>query len=164
MLGGYSNTVSVVKYGFEVDIEAIVKHISTTTKIKTNSSTKDPTKLAKDLLTQLDPSENAPYYNVLENIASSNLLTYIFNSILRVRIPKFTYFNFNQYLQMPGVMSINGLFSRIQGRNTQPLDQPIVEILNSVSVDYDNLINAQSDNERGIEIKKAENALNKELN
>ena len=33
LLGGYSNTISVVKYGFEIDREAIIKHISTTTKI-----------------------------------------------------------------------------------------------------------------------------------
>ena len=44
------------------------------------------------------------------------------------------------------------------------MDQPIVEILKSAGVNYDILINTQSDNERGIEIKKAQNALNKELN
>ena len=160
--GGYSNTVSVVQYGFEVDIEAIVKHISSTTEIKTNLSMKDPTKLAKDLLTKLDSSENEHYYHLLERITSSNLRDYIYISILSARIPKFAYFH--QYPQIRGVMSINGLFSRIRERQTQPLDQPIVEILKSARVNYDVLINAQSDNERGIEIKKAQNALNKELN
>ena len=160
---GYSDPVpSVVKYSFEVDPDAVIKHISTTTKIKTNPRAKDSTKLAKELLTQLDPSENAPYYNVLENIASSNLRDYIFSSVLRARIPRFIYLY--QYPRMPGVISINSLFDRIKERQTQPLDQPIVEILKSARVNYDVLINAQSDNERGIEIKKAENALNKELN
>ena len=159
---GYSDTISVVKYGFEVDLEAIIKHISATTKIKANSSMKDPTKLAKELLTKSNPSENAPYYNILENIASSNLLDYIFSSLLRARIPKFIYLD--QYPQMSGVIEISGLFSRIQESKTTPVDQPIVEILNLAKVNYDVLINAQNDNERGIEIKKAENALNKELN
>ena len=160
--GGYSNTGSVVKYGFEVDLEAIIKHISTTTEIKTNSSMKDSTKLAKDLLAKLDSSENEHYYHILENIASSKLRDYIYDSILSARIPKFTYFN--QYPQMQGVMSINSLFNRIKEGQTQPVEQPIVEILNLAKVNYDVLINAQSDNERGIEIKKAENAVNKELN
>ena len=160
--GGYSNTGSVVKYGFEVDLEAIIKHISTTTEIKTNSSMKDSTKLAKDLLAKLDSSENEHYYHILENIASSKLRDYIYDSILSARIPKFTYFN--QYPQMQGVMSINSLFNRIKERQTQPVEQPIVKILKSARVNYDVLINAQSDNDRGIEIKKAENAVNKELN
>ena len=160
---GYSDTVpSVVKNGFEVDLDAIIKHISTTTKIKTNPSMKDSTKLAKDLLTQLDPSENAPYYNVLENIASSNLLTYIFNSILHARVPKFIHLY--QYPEMPGVMSINALSQRINNRQTQPVEQPIVKILESAGIDYNVLINPERDNDRGIEIKKAVNALNKELN
>ena len=160
---GYSDTVpSVVKYGFEVDLDAIIKHISTATEIKTNPSVKNPTKLAKDLLTQLDPSENAPYYNILENVASSNLRDYIYVSILSARIPKFIYFN--QYPQMHGVTGINGLFDHIKNNQTPPVEQPIVKILSLAGVNYDVLINAQSDNARGIEIKKAENALNKELN
>ncbi len=159
---GYSNIGSVVKYGFEVDLEAIIKHISTTTEIKTNSSMKDSTKLARDLLAKLDSSENEHYYHILENIASSNLRDYIYISILSARIPKFTYFN--QYPQMQGVMSINELFNRIKERQTQPVEQPIVKILKSARVNYDVLINAQSDNDRGVEIKKAENAVNKELN
>lgn len=164
LLGGYSNAVSVSKYSFEVDIEAIIKYISTTAGIKTNSSMKDSTKLAKDLLTKLDSSENDHYYYILENIASSNLLNYIYNSVLGARIPKFIYFINNQYLQMRGVININSLFAGIQERNTQPLDQPIVRILKSARVNYDNLINTGDDNVRGIEIQKAENAVNKELN
>ena len=123
---------------------------------------KDSTKLARDLLAKLDSSENEHYYHILENIASSNLRDYIYISILSARIPKFTYFN--QYPQMQGVMSINELFNRIKERQTQPVEQPIVKILKSARVNYDVLINAQSDNERGIEIKKAANAVNKELN
>ena len=113
LLGGYSNAVSVSKYSFEVDLETIIKHISTTTKIETNPSMKDSTKLAKEFLTKLDPSENAPYYNILENIASSNLLNYIYSSILSARIPKFIYFN--QYLQMRGVININVLLYSYTG-------------------------------------------------
>ena len=159
---GYSNTIKVVRYGFEVDTDAIISHISTEANIKLNPSITDPTKIAKDLLTQLDPSENAPYYNVLENIESSNLRDYIFSSILRARIPQFIYFH--QYPEMRGVMSINGLFDSIKNNQTPPVEQPIVKILSLAGVNYDVLINAQSDNARGIEIKKAENALNKELN
>ena len=164
LLGGYSNTISAVKYGFEIDREAIIKHISTTTKIKTNSSMKDSTKLAKDLLTKLESSENDHYYRILENIGSSNILNYIYKSILSARIPKFIYFDQSKYPQMRGVIEISGLFSRIQEGTITPVDQPIVEILKSAGVNYDVLINTQSDNERGIEIKKAQNAVNKELN
>ncbi len=162
---GYSDNVpSVVKYDFEVDLDAIIKKISAATKIKANSSVKDPTKLTKDLLTKLDSSENDHYYRILEQIASSNLRDYIFASILRARIPKFIYFDQYKYPQMSGVIEISGLFSRIQEGKTSPVDQPIVEILNLAKVNYDVLISAQSDNERGIEIKKAVNAVNKELN
>ena len=160
---GYSDPEpSVVKYGFEVDLDTVIKHISTTTEIKTNPSMKDPTKLAKDLLANLDSSENDHYHRILEQMASSDLRTYIFSSILRARIPRFIYFH--QYPQMHGVMNINSLFDRIKNNQTQPVEQPIVKILSLAKVNYDVLINAQNDNARGIEIKKAENALNKELN
>ena len=163
LLGGYANTISAVKYGFEIDQEAIIKHISTTTKIKTNSSMKDSTKVAKDLLTKLESSENDHYYRILENIGSSNILNYIYMSILSARIPKFIYFDQSKYPQMRGVIEISGLFSRIQNGTISAIDQPIVDILKSAGVNYDVLINTQSDNERGIEIKKAQNAVNKEL-
>ena len=61
-------------------------------------------------------------------------------------------------------MSINDLFQRINNGQTQPVEQPIVKILESVGIDYNVLINPERDNDRGIEIKKAVNALNKELN
>ena len=160
---GYSADMpSVVKYDFDVDLDAIIKKISTTTKIKANPSVKDPTKLANDLLTQLDSSENDHYYRILEQITSSDIRVYIFSSILHERIPQFIYLD--QYPQMRGVMSINGLSDSIKNNQIQPVEEPIVKILSLAGVNYDVLINAQSDNEHGIEIKKAQNALNKELN
>ena len=161
-LGGYSNTVSVVKYGFDLDLDAIIKHISTTTDIKTSSSMKDPTKLAKDLLSKVDFAENTHYYGILEYIASSNLLDHLYHSILHARTPQFIYFD--EYPLMPGVMDINELSDRIKNDQIQPLDQPIVKILEAARVNYDVLIEGQNDNERGIEIKKTENAINKALN
>ena len=162
MSSGYLNNIKVVRYGFEVDLEAIIKHISTTTKIKTNPSVKDPTKLAKDLLTQLDPSENAPYYNVLENIALSNLRDYIFSSILRARIPEFIYFD--EYHQMNSVVNMNQLFNDMQNGSPQPSDQPIADILKSANVNSDHIINPERDNDYGIAIQTAKSAIDTVLN
>ena len=162
--GGYSNTVSVVQYGFEVDLDAIIKHISTTTGIKTNTSMRASPKVAQDLHDQLDPSDSeANHYRlILEYIASSTLRDNIFNSVLRARIPKFIHIF--EYPLMNDVIEISGLFSRIQEGQTTPEEQPIVEILKSAEVNYEVLLNAPRDNERGIEIKKAQNAVDKELN
>ena len=162
LLGGYSNARSVSKYGFEVDIDGIIKHISTTTGIKINPSMKDSTKIAKDLLPKLDSLPTNDYYEILEQIVESNLRDYIFDRILHARIPKFIHIF--EYPLMNGVIGINGLFSRIQEGQTTPEDQPIVEILKSVGVNYEVLLNAPGDNERGIEIKKALKAVDKELN
>ena len=162
LLGGYSNARSVSKYGFEVDIDGIIKHISTTTGIKINPSMKDSTKIAKDLLPKLDSLPTNDYYEILEQIVESNLRDYIFDRILRERVPKFIYSD--QYPLMNGVIEISGLFSRIQEGQTTPEEQPIVEILNSAGVNYEVVLNAPSDNERGIEIIKAQNAVDKELN
>ena len=160
---GYSNNnIKVVKYGFEVDLEAIISHISANAKIKLNSSMTDPTKIAKDLLAKLDPSENQPHYSILEALESSNLRDLIYNSILSPRIPKLIYFH--EYHQMSSVVNINQLFNNMQGGQTQPSDQPIVEILKSANVNYDHIINPERDNDYGIAIRKAESAIDKVLN
>ena len=159
---GYSGNVSVVKYGFEVDLDAIIKHISTTIEIKTNPSVKDPTKLAKDLLTTLDPSENAPYYHILENIASSNLRDYILSSILRARIPKFIYFD--EYHPINSVVNMNRLFDDMKNGSTQPSDQPIASILKSTNVNSNHIIDPERDNDYGIAIRKAKSAIDTVLN
>ena len=161
LLGGYSNAISVSNYGFEVDIKAIIKHISTQTGIRITPSTRALLKVAHDLQSQLDTSKYEEYFLILEQIVSSNLRDYIFDSILRARIPKFIHIF--EYRLMNDVFEINGLFSRIQEGTTLPEEQPIVEILNSAGMNFQVLLQPQSQNALGIEIKKAEKAVNKEL-
>ena len=75
---GYENGIRVVKYGFDVDEDAIIKHISTDAEIKLNPSIIHPSKIAKDFLAQLNLSEGDPHYRILEAVASSNLKDYIY--------------------------------------------------------------------------------------
>ena len=106
---GYSNTIKVVRYGFEVDTDAIISHISTEANIKLNPSITHPTKIAKDLLAKLDPSENEPHYSILGALESTNLKDLIYNSVLSPRIPKFIYFH--EYSQINSVVNVNQLFN-----------------------------------------------------
>ena len=156
----YENAIKVVKYGFEVDTDAIVRHISADAGIKPNPSMTDPTKRAKDLLAQF--SEGEPRYRILEAVASSNPKNYIYNSILLPRIPKFIYFD--KYPQMSSVVNIDQLFNYIKSGNIQPSDQPIADILKSAEVNYDHIINSERDNDYGIAIRKAGNAIDNALN
>ncbi|MYK20127.1 AAA family ATPase, partial [Candidatus Poribacteria bacterium] len=160
---GYSNTIKVVKYGFEVDTDAIISHVSTEANVKKlNPSITDPTKIAKEFLAELDPSENQPHYSILEALASSNLRDLIYNSILSPKIPKFIYSD--EYHQMSSVVNINQLFGNMQGNQTQPADQPIAEILKSAEVNFNHIINSERDNDYGIAIRKAKSAIDKVLN
>ena len=159
---GYSNTIKVVKYGFEVDTDAIISHISTEANIKLNPSITDPTKIAKDLLAKLDPSENQPHYSILEALESTNLKDHIYHSILFPRIPKFIYSD--EYHPMSSVVNINGLFNNMQNGNTPPSDQPIAEILNSAGVNFNHIIDPTRDNDYGIETQKAKSAIDKVFN
>ena len=159
---GYSNSIRVVRYGFEVDTEAIISHISANAKIKLNPSMTDPTKRAKDLLAKLDLSENEPHYHILNALESTNLKDVIYNSILSPRIPKFIYFD--EYQQMSSIVNINQLFKNIQSGNTPPSNQPIAEILKSVGVNLNHIINPERDNDYGIAIRKATSAIDKVLN
>ena len=157
---GYSNNMKVVRYGFEVDTDAIIRHISDNAKL--NSRITDPTKIAKDLLTKLDLSENDPHYIILRALESSNLKDVIYRSILSSRIPKFIYFH--QYQQMNSVVNMNQLFNSMQKGQTQPSDQPIAKTLNSAAVNFNHIINPERDNDYGIAVRKAESAVNKVLN
>ena len=159
---GYSNTIKVVRYGFEVDTDAIISHISTEANIKLNPSITDPTKIAKDLLAELDRSENELHYHILEALESTKLKDLIYNSILSRRIPKFIYLH--EYQLINSVVNINGLFNNMQGGNTPPSDQPITEILKSARVNFNHIINPERDNDYGIAIRNAESAIDKVLN
>ena len=160
---GYSNNnIKVVKYGFEVDIEAIISHISTNAKIKLNPSMTDPTKRAKDLLAKLDPPEAEPHYSILKALESSNLRDVIYNSILRPRIPKFIYFH--EYRPMSSVVNINQLFNSMKDNSTPPSDQPIADILKSAEVNSNHITAPERDNDYGIAIRKATSAIDTVLN
>ena len=150
---GYSNTIKVVRYGFEVDTDAIISHISTEANIKLNPSITDPTKIAKDLLAELDRSENELHYHILEALESTKLKDLIYNSNLSRRIPKFICFH--EYQLINSVVNINGLFNNMQGGDTPPSDQPITEILKSARVNFNHIINPERDNDYGIAIRKA---------
>ena len=160
---GYSNNnIKVVRYGFEVDLEAIIDHISANAKVKLSPSMTDPTKIAKDLLAKLDLSEDEPHYVILKALESSNLKDVIYRSILSPRIPKFIYFH--EYQQMSSVVNMNGLFNSMKGGNTPPSDQPIADILKSAKVNSNHITDPERDNDYGIAIRKATSAINTVLN
>ena len=157
----YRNNLRVVKYGFDVDVDAIINHISADAGIKPNPSMTDPTKRAKDLLDQLALSEDAPHHRILEAVADSNPRDLIYNFTLYPRIPKFIYVY--EYIQMKGVVNIIELLNNMREDKTQPSDQPILDILSSAGVNYSQIVSSSRDL-RGIEIIKAEVAIDKALN
>ena len=159
---GYSNTIKVVRYGFEIDTDAIISHISTEANIKLNPSITDPTKIAKDLLAKLDFSENDPRYTILKALNLSNLKDIIHNSILSPRIPKFIYIY--EYQRINSIVNMNQLFNGIQNGQTQPSDQPIADILKSARVNLNHIINPATDNEYGIAVRTAEFSIDTVLN
>ena len=147
----YSNNISVIRYGFKVDAKTIIDHILDTTKIKISPNMKDETKIAKHILDKLDPSGYAPeeydYYNslytrfnnVLEEIKSSNLLDFIYNSILLPRIPKFIYSD--KYHQMKGLVNLQGLIDRDARGILEDSDKPFIALLNQANLSLQDLQN-----------------------
>ena len=158
----YSNAIKVVRYGFDVDVDAIISHLSADAGIKPNPSMTDPTERAKNLLDQLTLSENEQRYRMLEAVASSNVQELIYNSILYPRIPKFIYFD--EYPQMNSVVNITELINSIADENIRPSDQPILDILSSADVNYSQIIRPSTANAQGIEIRKATSIIDKVLN
>ena len=159
---GYSNAIKVVRYGFDVDVDAIISHISADAGIKLNPSITDQTKKAKEFLAQLDLSGDEPRYRILEAVASSSVKDLIYNSILYPRIPKFIYFD--EYPQMNSVVNITQLINSMADDNIRPSDQPILDILSSAEVNYSEIIKPSSANDQGIEIRKATSAIDQVLN
>ena len=158
----YLNNLRVVRYGFDVDEDAIIKHISADAEIKLNPSIIHPSKLAKDLLAQLNPPEDHPHYRILEAVASSNVRDLIYHSILSPGIPKFIYFD--EYPEMSSVVDIHQLSNYIKDGKIQRSDQPIMDILKSADVNYSQMTNTSNPNDQGIQIRWAENAIDKVLN
>ena len=159
---GYSTAIKVVRYGFDVDVDAIISHISANAKVKLSSSMTDPTKRSKELLAQLDLSEDEQHYRILEAVASSNVRDLIYNSILYPRIPKFIYLD--EYPQMNSVVNITQLINSMADDNIRPSDQPILDILSSAEVNYSEIIKPSRASDQGIEIRKATSAIDQVLN
>ena len=87
----YTNSMSVVRYGFDINAEVVINHIANTAKIKPKADLTDEIKLATDLLSKLDESKYPEFNYILQNIASSTLRDFIYDSVLFSRIPRFIY-------------------------------------------------------------------------
>ena len=74
----------------------------------------------------------------LQEISEQGVSGFIYNSILRDRIPKFLYFD--QYYQMKGQDNLNALRYRQESKNLENSDHPLLGLINLAGLNLEELV------------------------
>ena len=155
---GYNYT-STIASDLDVDIDAILKHISTKINIDIPSDIEDRAETANYLIESIDKSKNdkipSQYKQILLNIDGANLSNFIFNTVLKNRLPKFIYIE--KYYQMKGEENLNDLLSRQRGENgLEPLDSdlPILDFFDMADISIGDITRINSSRNMRMAMKK----------
>ena len=157
--------MSVVRWGFDINAEAIINHIINTAKINPKAGLRDEIKLATDLLSKLDKSKYSKFNDILQNIESATLLDFIFNSVLTNRIPQFIYID--EYHQMRSSFQLQYLVNGHSDGQLENSDLPFMELLNLSNVslaDLQNLAALQDPSDYRSEHVRIEGAISNVVN
>ena len=148
------NYISTIASDLDVDIDAILKHISTEFNIDIPSDIKDRAETANYLIESIDKSKNdkipSQYKQILQSIDEDELSNFIFDRVLKIRSPKFIYID--KYYQMKGEENLNDLLSR----QSEPLDsdRPILDFFDLAGISIGDITRINSSRNMRMAMKK----------
>ncbi|MYC39900.1 MAG: AAA family ATPase [Candidatus Dadabacteria bacterium] len=90
-----------------------------------------------------------------------NLAHYIYNSLLRPRIPKFLYFD--EYYQMQGCANINALIQREEEGQLEGSDRPLLGLISLARLNVNELVNITNTTELKNKLEGASNHLTRRI-
>ena len=92
---------------------------------------------------------------------SKSVELYIFDNILRSRLPQFLYFD--EYYQMVGRANIEALKARVEQNQLEPSDRPLLGLINLARLSLDQLLNPARTRELKNRLEGAGNYLTKSV-
>ena len=95
--------------------------------------------------------------SMLNDISEHGISHFVYNSVLRDRIPKFLYFD--EYYQMQGQDNVDALRERIQQSALEDSDHPLIGLLELARLDLDQVANPQRTQTLLAKLEAAENRL-----
>lgn len=99
--------------------------------------------------------------SLVTEITESDLASYVFNSILWPRVPKFLYFD--EYYQMRGQANLNTLIQRDDGGKLEGADRPLMGLINLARLDLRELVKTNNTTELKNKLEGAGNFLTKRI-
>jgi hypothetical protein len=109
----------------------------------------------------LDAAEATEAVNALKGLVSKvrekGLASYIFNSLIWPRAPKYLYFD--EYYQMKGQANLNALIAREDAKNLEDSDYPLIGLINLARLDHRKLVAAKNTTELKNKLEGAGNHL-----
>lgn len=94
---------------------------------------------------------------LVANVREKGLSSYIFNSLIWPRMPKFLYFD--EYYQMEGQANLNALISRENAKTLQESDYPLLGLINLARLDHRKLVETTNTTELKNKLEGAGNHL-----
>lgn len=113
----------------------------------------------------LDAAEATETVNALKGLVSKvrekGLASYIFNSLIWPRAPKYLYFD--EYYQMKGQANLNALIAREDAKNLEDSDYPLIGLINLARLDHRKLVAAKNTTELKNKLEGAGNHLTRRI-
>ena len=98
---------------------------------------------------------------IVTKILEQSLSSYIFNSLIWLRAPKYLYFD--EYHQMKGQANLNALIARESNKQLESSDYPLIGLINLARLDHRQLASAKNTTELKNRLEGAGNHLTKRI-
>lgn len=154
------------RFWLTVDEAASRKHLADNPALP--DELKDALKGAADwnaFSTALDAAEATEAVNALKalvaKVREKGLASYIFNSLIWPRAPKFLYFD--EYYQMKGQANLDALIAREDAKTLEDSDYPLLGLINLARLDHRQLVTTKNTTELKNKLEGAGNYLTKRI-
>ncbi|MBX3648155.1 MAG: AAA family ATPase [Rhodocyclaceae bacterium] len=154
------------RFNLSVDEAAARKHLANNTAL-TEELRATLTEAAdwNAFATALDTAEATEAVNAVKvlvaKVREKGLASYIFNSLIWRRAPKYLYFD--EYYQMKGQANLQALIAREDAKNLEDSDYPLIGLINLARLDHRQLIAAKNTTELKNKLEGAGNHLTRRI-
>lgn len=156
----YSNGMTI--YDLGIDRVAILKHLITAANLPMEENQKllEQVNLTsvEEALSQFDETESIrALHDKVSKIAERSFSVYIYQSVLKQRIPKFLYFD--EYYLMRGQDNLTALVNRVRSNDLKKSDYPLLGLIELAGLELDDLLESDHTQTLTAEISAAESEL-----
>ncbi len=156
----YSNGITV--YGLDIDEDAILRHLIADANLPVEEYKilleQEMLIQVSDALSEFSETEAVlALHQGIGKILDSSFSDYIYQHVLKKRIPKFLYFD--EYYLMRGQDNLNALVDRVRNETLLKSDYPLIGLIELAGLELDDLLESDHTQTLTAEISAAESAL-----